>query len=167
VSAVISGCGLYRYELRRTWDEQLPALVYVMLNPSTADAEADDPTIRKCVGFAKRMGYGGIVVVNLYAFRATDPRDLIDSREAGVAIIGPENDRRILDAMYAASAVVFAWGATQTGRPSDIAERVATVRGLAAVAHCKPLCLARSKHGDPRHPLMLGYAATPEPWCAP
>src|SRR5437868_12651695 len=72
VSAVISPCGKFRYRLTRQWGEGA-ALPFVMLNPSTADAEQDDPTIRKCVGFAKRMGYDGIEVVNLYAYRATKP----------------------------------------------------------------------------------------------
>lgn len=71
--AVISDDGRYRYRLWRTWAPELPRMAWIMLNPSTADAEVDDPTIRRCVGFAKREGCGGIEVVNLYAYRSTDP----------------------------------------------------------------------------------------------
>lgn len=73
-SAVFSPCGTYRYELRRTWESSLPILVTIGLNPSTADGYGDDPTIRKEIGFASRWGYGGIVKVNMFAFRSTDPR---------------------------------------------------------------------------------------------
>jgi hypothetical protein len=72
-SAVISPCGLYRYRLTRTWDAVRWSAAFVMLNPSTADAVDDDPTIKRCVGFAKRWGCGGIVVANLFAFRSADP----------------------------------------------------------------------------------------------
>src|SRR5712664_2208515 len=86
-SAGFSCCGLYRYWLRRHWDAELPPVCFVMLNPSTADAERDDPTIRRCCGFSRRWGYGGIVVVNLYAFRTSDPCCLRNA----VHPVGPEN----------------------------------------------------------------------------
>lgn len=75
--AIISGCGKYRYSLWRTWDKKLPKVMFIMLNPSTADAYEDDPTIRRCINFAKSWGYGGIVVGNLFAYRATNPKKLI------------------------------------------------------------------------------------------
>jgi hypothetical protein len=74
--AELSACRTYRYRLWRQWDADLAPVVWVMLNPSTADESADDPTIRKCIGFAQRWGYGGIEVVNLYAYRSPDPRQL-------------------------------------------------------------------------------------------
>ena len=74
--ALLSSCGTYRYRLWRYWHTEREPLIFIMLNPSTADAMQDDPTIRKCIGFAKRLGFGGIEVVNLFAYRATDPRDL-------------------------------------------------------------------------------------------
>src|SRR5437870_4841901 len=112
VSAVISPCGKFRYRLTRQWGEGA-ALPFVMLNPSTADAEQDDPTIRKCVGFAKRMGYDGIEVVNLYAYRATKPADL---KKAGYPR-GPENDRHIEAALVEshANSVICAWGVNARG----------------------------------------------------
>lgn len=88
-TAGISECGTYRYWLCREWSPGLDSLVWLMLNPSTADATQDDPTIRRCMGFARRWGYGGITVVNLYAYRATNPRDLLTAADP----VGPENDR--------------------------------------------------------------------------
>lgn len=76
--AIISECGKYRYQLWRIWDDTKPKVLFIMHNPSTADANEDDPTIRRCIGFAKRWGYGGIYVGNLFAFRATDPKDLLN-----------------------------------------------------------------------------------------
>jgi hypothetical protein len=73
--ALLSEDGRYRYRLWRLWDDLAPVMVWVMLNPSTADADLDDPTIRKCIGFAKANRHGGIIVVNLFAWRATDPKE--------------------------------------------------------------------------------------------
>lgn len=89
--AEISSCGLYRYVLWRRWDKSKPRLVYIMLNPSTADASSDDATIRVCCGRARRMGFGGIRVLNLFAFRATKPADLWKAADP----VGPENDHKI------------------------------------------------------------------------
>jgi len=91
--AVLSRCGKYRFMLGRAWDEpdsaqdtdtgfgkwKRPLCVWLMLNPSTADHSQDDPTIRKCVGFSQRLGCGGLIVVNLFAWRATDPDDLAEA----------------------------------------------------------------------------------------
>jgi hypothetical protein len=74
--ALLSECGQYRYRLWRLWDALAPVMVWVLLNPSTADADTDDPTVRKCVGFARAHRYGGVVLVNLFAWRATDPKQL-------------------------------------------------------------------------------------------
>ena len=85
--ATISECGLYRYSLTRVWDDVLPMCIFVMLNPSTADADIDDPTIRRCINFAKREGCGSLMVVNLFAYRATSPADM----KAAVDPIGSGN----------------------------------------------------------------------------
>lgn len=143
--AAMSECGRYRYRLGRTWGPGT-YLLYVMLNPSTADAEEDDPTIRRCVGFAKAHGYGGLQVVNLYAYRATDPRDL---KAAGYPV-GPDNDSHIKAALAGADAVCVAWGDRARGlsRPAEVLAMIQ--RAGRAIG-----CLAVTKHGLPAHPLML------------
>jgi hypothetical protein len=161
--AVISDDGRYRYMLRRCWDPAVWSLPFVMLNPSTADAEQDDPTIRRCIGFARREGYGGIVVVNLFAYRATDPRDLWDAAAAGIGIEGPDNrywHRLILGAAADNGVpVVGAWGAI--GR--HVADSVLDVRELAGA---QLRCLGRTKNGQPRHPLYVRGDQPLEPWSA-
>jgi len=153
-SAVISSCGRYRYWLERRWSASLP-LTFVMLNPSTADATIDDPTIRRCAGFARREGAGGIVVVNLYAFRATNPRDLASAADP----VGTECDAH-LDVAGACGCpgapIIAAWGATKVGRAPyrEHDERVAGV--LARLRGFGPVhCLGSTASGAPRHPLYL------------
>lgn len=150
--AVLSACGRYRYRLWRIWDDLAPVMVFVMLNPSTADASQDDPTIRKCLGFAKRSGHGGIIVVNLFAWRATDPNELAGLDDP----VGPENDEHIKWAVRAPilATVVGAWGRPPTRRA---AHRATYVRGL-MLALRKSYALSRTKDGHPRHPLMLAYS---------
>src|SRR5689334_322706 len=87
--AVISDCGRYRYLLRRAWDHTRPRCLLIMLNPSTADAEIDDPTIRSCIRLAKENGYGSFEVVNIFSFRATDPKDLAKAERP----IGPLDEQ--------------------------------------------------------------------------
>lgn len=112
--AVLSSDGRYRYSLYRRWDRTLPMACFVMLNPSIADADVDDPTIRKCMGFATRWGAGGIRVVNLYPWRATKPRDLPAGPETGgerePLAIEPRNDGAIRSAAFNAGWIVAAWG---------------------------------------------------------
>lgn len=149
-AAVLSPCGTYRYTLTRVWDQFAPCVLWVMLNPSRADHTEDDATIRKCVGFARRWGSAGsIEVVNLYAFRATDPRDL----ERAGRPIGPENDAHIREAIACADAIVCAWGAHE---PKD-SLRPSALRRLMSDAGRSADCLGRAKNGQPRHPLMLSY----------
>lgn len=107
-SAVISECGRYRYSLYRKWAEtELMPIMWVMLNPSTADGLADDPTIRRCVAFSKRWGFGAMFVGNLYAFRATNPANLPTGSEA----IGPDNERHLYNMGTQSAKVICAWGA--------------------------------------------------------
>ena len=152
--ADVSADGVYRYSLGRTWGEPgAPALPYVMLNPSTADAAEDDPTIRKCVGFARRLGYTGIVVANLYAYRATDPADLKRAARAGVDVVGPSNHAALTvllrASLVAGTGVVAAWGAHAPD---------ARVHEVLALSGSRALCtLGLTAKGVPRHPLMLGY----------
>ncbi|HKV84961.1 MAG TPA: DUF1643 domain-containing protein, partial [Ktedonobacterales bacterium] len=98
--------GVYRYLLWRTWDAALSRLLWVMLNPSTAGETMDDPTIRRCVSFSRRWGFGGIEVVNLFALRAASPKELQRTPDQ----IGAENDRYIAEAASRATGIVVAWG---------------------------------------------------------
>jgi hypothetical protein len=145
--AVISECGLYRYLLTRRWSDG-PALAFLMLNPSTADASVDDATIRKCIGFATRYGFNAIEVVNLFAFRATKPKDMF----AAVDPVGPANDEHIRQTVQAAGNIVCAWGpnASKTQRPRQV---IAMLGQMGASLKC----LHVTQDGSPGHPLMLSY----------
>lgn len=154
-SAVISDDGRYRYQLGRRWNTRAVRAVFIMLNPSTADADVDDPTIRRCVSFAHRWGMGGMWVVNLYAFRATNPRELWLQDDP----IGPENDAWIERAIRYEALVVAAWGAN--ARP-DRVEQVLRVVGAYRLQ-----CLGTTKDGHPRHPLYVRNTTPLQPWQAP
>ena len=146
-SAIISDCGLYRYQLTRTWGEEKPA-VFVMLNPSTADALEDDATIRRCIGFAKKWNCGGIVVVNLFAYRATKPKELLSATDPQ----GPDNLTHIFNTVQAARLIVCAWGAYNKLNGQD--KKVITcIRG--AIKMADVVCLGTTRDGHPRHPLYL------------
>lgn len=149
-SAILSPCGTYRYELTRRWSDR-PLAGWVMPNPSTADAEVDDPTIRRCVGFAKAWGFGGIVVRNLYALRATDPAELRAHPEP----IGPDNAEHLVRAAKDAL-TICAWGAH--GARDDRSRHVAA---LLEAAGADLRCLALTADGQPRHPLYLRADLTP------
>lgn len=151
--ATFSACGTYRYDLARRWDEAAPRLLFVMLNPSTADAGHDDPTIARCLARARAGGFGAVRVVNLFAFRATHPRDLRRAAEP----VGPANDAAILGAARWADRIVCAWGVHGSFRDRDYA-----VRRL--LGHRPLYHLGLTKAGHPRHPLHLPYAAEPGPW---
>jgi hypothetical protein len=147
-SSVISECGLYRYQLGRRWAWNAYSLVAVMLNPSTADAQRDDPTIRRVVKFAEREGYGGILVHNLFAYRATDPQELATAADP----VGPENDAWLLRVLRASVAarqpVLAAWGASGLAK-----ERAAVVARLAPGVQW--VCLGTTRDGSPWHPLYV------------
>lgn len=158
-SAVISDCGRYRYRLSRTWDSTIAAATFVMLNASTADADQDDPTVGRCVGFAKSWGYGGLVVVNAYGLRATDPRELRRAADP----VGPENDLWLKAAAKQAAAwgapLVAAWGTH--AKPS----RVAWICELPGFDRLT--CLRTTASGAPGHPLYVPASATLTPWRMP
>ena len=144
-TAILSDCQRFRYRLSRHWGGG-PYLLFVMLNPSTTDGEVDDATIRRCIGFAQRAGYGGFDVVNLYAYRATKPREL---RLAGYPV-GADNDKHILNAATACAAYCLAWGANahELERPSQVLPLLRQTG--------KPIfCLRITSKGQPEHPLML------------
>ena len=154
--AVLSPCGTYRYSLRRWWGATLDTFVVIGLNPSTADARDDDPTIRRCVDFASAAGCGGLVMLNAYAFRATDPRDLMLHNYP----VGPDNDSFIAAtvAHIHVAAVVCAWSdAVPRAREDEV---IAILRDFDHV----PLVFGLTKGGAPRHPLYLPRSARPRPW---
>lgn len=146
--AVISDCERYRYRLTRIWDESLPIVYWIMLNPSTADGLLDDPTIRRVVGFSERAGYGGVMIINLFAWRSTTPSyikyivDLGDPREA----IGPENHKYLEEALYSGCTVVAGWG-----NHGKLANRGREIKNM--FPDLKTLRV--SKNGYPSHPLYL------------
>lgn len=158
-----SACGRYRFTLTRRvcmlGHLKDQSVTFVMLNPSTADASVNDPTIRRCMGFARSWGFGGLRVVNLYAWRATKPADLwIAYRGRACITGGPENDNAIRDAARQSVRVVVAWGAH--AEPDRAAEVLALLREVDA----SPLCLGTTKSGAPRHPLMLPRGTVPLPF---
>lgn len=145
-SAEFSPCERYRYSLTRRWDNRLPGVCFVMLNPSTATAEKDDPTIRRCVGFAKHWGYGGVAIVNLFALRSTDPAQLYVADDP----IGPKNDEAILE-WTGCRDVVCAWGAhgAHLGRGAAVLSLIH--RHTAGTV----MCLGVTQDGQPKHPLYI------------
>lgn len=160
MSAVLSDCGKYRYSLSRQFGLGDRSVTFIGVNPSTADAEVDDATVRKWIGFAKRWGYDGIEVVNLFAFRSTDVRALATADDP----VGISNDRYTERALLRASMVVPCWGSI-TKIPDALRGRIDIVRDWMNRAVNAPVkCLGYTKHGDPRHPLMLGYDTPLEPW---
>ncbi len=152
--AHISPCGRYRYSLSRSWG--LPdmatsageAPLFVMLNPSTADAMKDDTTIRKCIGFATAWGFRCLTVVNVFALRATDPAELYQADDP----VGPDNDDAILSAVQSHELIVAAWGTEAIRRDRRRVERVRNILGP------RVRCLGKTKAGHPRHPLYVPYA---------
>lgn len=157
--AELSPCGAYRYTLTRQFRMDAPEpLVFVMLNPSTADATKDDPTIRRCISFAQREGYGGLLVVNLYALRSPDPKSLWQAGDP----VGPWNDEWLLMAAKLASRngspMVCAWGA---GARED---RVAAFLRCVEFTGARCVSLGKTKTGAPRHPLYVPGNAPMEAW---
>lgn len=155
--AIFSPCGAYRLRLWRTFmgfRSPRPA-VFVMLNPSTADERANDPTVERCERRARAMGCTGLEVVNLFALRSTDPRALYEHPEP----IGAGNDEAILEACRGAAIVVCAWGAHGKHRG-----RGDQVRRLLEAAGIPLHALAINRDGTPKHPLYVGYDVQPKVW---
>lgn len=170
--ATLSPDELYRWTLGRRWGPGGGRrLLWCMLNPSTADANVDDLTITKVIEFTRRAGYGEFVAVNLFAYRATKPEDVVAAHAAGVNVAGPGNTGIICDELTKADALVVAWGATVTKitTPPRRAPGVSRFNVVdAARRHGKPvLCLGVTAGGHPRHPSRLGYAAELRPYTEP
>lgn len=156
MSAVMSQCGQYRYILSRDLSVDLAfgKAVFVMLNPSTADATEDDPTIRRCIGFAKQWGCSGLIVANLYALRSTDPKQLWKHSDP----VGPKNDGILRALAQQPAAIVCAWGANAKQ------DRVKTFYDFMVADGADLLCLGTTISGAPRHPLYLRRDAELIPW---
>ena len=158
--ATLSPCGTYRYHLYRQVSierENMGRVAFVMLNPSTADAEKDDPTIRKCMKYARSWGYEWLDVVNLFAFRATDPKLLKVSVQDPIGL--PQNDEWLARCLKGSQLVVAAWGPN-----GSLLARGKFVREFFRV-NKKPLhYLKLGKHGDPYHPLYQKDDLRPTEW---
>ena len=145
--ANFSPCRSYRYTLARTWQATGPTALFICLNPSTADEATDDATVRRCIGFAKRLGFGRLLLTNLFGFRATCPIALTKATDP----VGPENDDWIREASMAADLTIVAWGIHGRLHERD----QAVLRNLST-----PHCLGTTKDGQPRHPLYLSANAS-------
>lgn len=160
--AVISSCGRYRYALARDVQAIFPRqglVVFLGVNPSTADAQTDDATVRKWRGFAERWGFRRFLVGNLFAYRATDVGELAAVEDP----IGPDNDAHLRDMLWQASLVVPCWGSREK-LPATLRPRIDAVRAVLRQIPVEVLVLGLTRSGDPKHPLMLGYHARLEDW---
>jgi hypothetical protein len=138
-TALFSDDKKYRYILSRIWDKNKPNIMFIMLNPSTADSEKDDPTIRRIINFTKSWNYGGFYVVNLYAFCSTDPKGLKNTQDP----IGKDNIFHVKILISKIEKVIYAWGNNEK-EPQWLCDLVTT-----------PYCIKISKNGIPTHPLYL------------
>jgi len=145
-AAILSEDKRYRYQLSRIWDDAKPLILFIMLNPSTADADVDDPTIRRVIRFATSWGYGGVYVANLHAFRSTDPKALNQVDDP----IGKDNVSYITTLIGMVDKVIYAWGNNKK-EPAWLSELVQT-----------PYCIDLSKNGIPKHPLYLKSELIPK-----
>jgi len=150
-SAIFSDNRKYRYTLWRIWDLKSGYVMFIGLNPSTADENIDDPTVRRCIGFAKAWGYGALCMMNLFAYRATNPKDMIKSNNP----VGSENDRFLTNMAVSANIVIAAWGTKGTFLQRDKA-----VISLITNKHV----LRFTKDGYPAHPLYLPKDLKPIKW---
>ncbi len=154
MTAVMSKCGIYRYLLNRKFGSSPKIATFIMLNPSTADETVDDQTIRKCIGFSEKWGCGGFRVVNLFALRARDPREM----KKHTAPHGPENRKHFDEAIGAAKAsshdgpIVCAWGNHGRHLHQDL-----VVLDWLKSHHVAVMALKITKKGQPGHPLTLSY----------
>jgi len=139
-NAVFSSCRKYRYSLTRSWNSADGYVLFIGLNPSIADEMVDDPTLKRCINFAKDWGYGGLIMVNLFAYMATYPSEL----KKATLPIGKENNKHILNGYQKSQLTVIAWGndGYLLGRDKEV---------LAIIEN--PMCLNINKSGQPAHPL--------------
>lgn len=146
--AIFSKDRIHRYVLIREWDLSKPSLMIVALNPSTADEKKNDPTVTRCIGFAKKWGFGKLLMMNIFAFRATLPKDLFNSENP----IGDENDHWLKKLIKQADKVVLAYGnhGKFKNRHDEILKMIDN-----------PYCIKKTKTEMPGHPLYLKYTKGP------
>lgn len=162
MSAILSPCGAYRVRLERDLGRSGPVAAVLGVNPSTADATVNDATIRKDIGFGARLGWGRLIKGNLFAYRATDVRELRTASDP----VGPDNLDHLCRIMLDADVVVAAWGPTAK-LPPHLRDQWRVVAGLAD-ALGRPLhCFGTAQDGQPRHTLMLAYDTPLTPWTRP
>ncbi|MCB9357474.1 MAG: DUF1643 domain-containing protein [Calditrichaeota bacterium] len=151
-TATISRCGTYRYRLERIWNNALPPIHWIMLNPSTADATQDDNTIRRVISFSQSWGYGSAVVLNLFAYRTPHPKLLRHANDP----IGPRNDMHLAQIT---SPIIAAWGAHNLAatRANEVLELLPR----------EILCLGQNQNGSPKHPLYVGGKTIPTKFSLP
>lgn len=158
-NAFISDCGKYRYILRRIWDLTLRRVCFIMLNPSTADALVDDPTVRRCLGYARAWDCGSLCVANLYAYRATDPAALFKASDP----VGEFNDECIAKACFESDIIVAAWGSHAKPERRDAVLKLLQdkpyIRNRGGIQ-----VLKLTKSGEPGHPLYLKADLKPMAW---
>jgi hypothetical protein len=162
MSAIISDCGSYRYRLDRFGAPAGATLMFIMVNPSTADAEQDDATIRKCRGFAARAGFERFMVGNLFAYRSTDIKALRGASDP----VGPDNDKHLRAMLREADMVIAAWGSLNK-LPDSLRRRWREDVHLADRVPHQMHMIGLCADGHPKHPLMVGYDATIAPWPVP
>ncbi len=154
-AATYSDCERYRYQLTRIWDDAGRRVLFIMLNPSTATEQQNDPTVERCERRARALGFGSFRVTNIFAWRDTDPRNM----RAASDPVGPENDVVLLDGCTWADQVICAWGnhGTHLGRGAKV-ERLLRKTNL-------PLYhFSQTKAGHPKHPLYIAYTEQPVAW---
>jgi hypothetical protein len=156
--AVFSGDGEYRYQLRREWNVTGRIAAFVGLNPSTAEGDVDDPTVRKCWRWAHAWGYGSLVMLNAFAYRATDPSMLGTVDDP----FGPDNEAHLRAVAAEAQLIVAAWGNSKYVKVFGMEERLTAMltSGKTGVIHCLGTC----RDGSPRHPLYLPNASEVSIW---
>ena len=152
--AEFSPCRKYRYALWRIWDEERPYLLFICLNPSTADEVTDDPTLIRCMNYAWSWGYGGVYMANLFAYRATKPANLLSAQDP----IGADNNKWLRELSRNAELVVAAWGnlGTHLGRAQEVVQLLPNLH-----------CLKINKSSEPAHPLYLRADLRPFPYKPP
>jgi hypothetical protein len=153
----------HRYVLRRSWMGNGGVVNFIMLNPSTADDVFDDATIRRCVGFAKRWGFSGLVVTNLFAYRATQPKDLkalLNTSGGWRLAIGDDNTAHLDREAKNAKTIVCAWGDNVDSLPEYATHRDLDVIQMLRVYDL--YCIRRTKRGNPAHPVREPYKDAPE-----